>query len=192
MSNEQQSPKITLIIAIITVLGGLGGSLFANWDKIFPSTNTPKPKPTETSPTVKSPQLKPEVNFKIEKADSSISIAKMRIGNITQQGVIVVERPVLHWNFSDCPNFKGAEIDAAIQGEFSYNVKLTQEGGLKLLDERKFRYGSGDSDDFSIFITYPHGIYQVWLEFEYEVLGENIKKNYATPKSNISRCTEKR
>ena len=39
MSNENQSSKVPIIIAIITLIGTLGTGLLANWDKVFPSSD---------------------------------------------------------------------------------------------------------------------------------------------------------
>lgn len=65
MSNDNQNAKATLstvMIAVVTTVGVLGGALFANWDKIFPQstdqvgTNVPQPEsPEGDGPPVHNP-----------------------------------------------------------------------------------------------------------------------------------------
>lgn len=42
MSSQQQSPKISIVIAIITAITGLGVALFNNWDKLVSASGNPK------------------------------------------------------------------------------------------------------------------------------------------------------
>jgi hypothetical protein len=63
MSNENQHPKVAILIAIITVVGSLGAALLANWDKVFlkqASTSQPRPPVAPSrSPTTQSPDPSP-------------------------------------------------------------------------------------------------------------------------------------
>ncbi len=40
MSADNQSSKTQIVLAIIGLIGILGGALFANWDKVFPPRTT--------------------------------------------------------------------------------------------------------------------------------------------------------
>ena len=60
MSSEINGSKTQIIVAVLALIGVLGGALFANWDKLFNQNQGPTPKPTpvilEKSPT-------PEINI---------------------------------------------------------------------------------------------------------------------------------
>src|SRR5262249_6560321 len=43
MSSEANGSKTQIILGVLTLIGVLGGALFANWDKLF---HQPSPKPT--------------------------------------------------------------------------------------------------------------------------------------------------
>jgi hypothetical protein len=51
MSNENQHPKVAILIAIITVVGTLGAALLTNWDKVF--LKPPSPSSSSSASTSK-------------------------------------------------------------------------------------------------------------------------------------------
>lgn len=58
MSTENQSSRVTILIAIITLIGTLGTALLANWDKVFPKqASNSQPSPSVASPV--SPSIQP-------------------------------------------------------------------------------------------------------------------------------------
>jgi hypothetical protein len=46
MSSEMNRNKTRIIVAVLGLIGVLGGALFANWDKVFPQNQSLAPKPT--------------------------------------------------------------------------------------------------------------------------------------------------
>lgn len=46
MSSEMGRNKTQIIVAVITLIGVIGGALITNWDKLFPPNQAPAPKPT--------------------------------------------------------------------------------------------------------------------------------------------------
>jgi hypothetical protein len=62
----EQSSRITIVVALITLAGTLGAALIANWDKLFPRSQAavapapaPAPSPTPTATAVPSPAPAP-------------------------------------------------------------------------------------------------------------------------------------
>ena len=55
MSTEDQSPRVKIAIAIITVVGTVLVGLFANWDKVFSSEQTVSPLPDSPTTIPSSP-----------------------------------------------------------------------------------------------------------------------------------------
>ncbi|MGK7957741.1 MAG: hypothetical protein AB4063_21185 [Crocosphaera sp.] len=55
MSNNSQNPKVTIIVAVISLISALGVALFTNWDKVFSSgtstTNDDTTQSEQTSPS---------------------------------------------------------------------------------------------------------------------------------------------
>src|SRR5262249_5477931 len=91
MSSEINGSKTQIIVAVITLIGVLGGALFANWDKLFPQNQgaTPKPPPgiEEKSPDPAPSRARPSP---LPKAEVNISGVWRDVwGNtsqVTQQG----------------------------------------------------------------------------------------------------------
>ena len=60
MSSEINGSKTQIILAVLSLIGVLGGALFANWDKLFPK---PDPPPTPTPViVVKTPEPSPSTS----------------------------------------------------------------------------------------------------------------------------------
>ena len=60
MSSEINGSKTQIILAVLSLIGVLGGALFANWDKLFPK---PDPTPTPTPViVVKTPEPSPSTS----------------------------------------------------------------------------------------------------------------------------------
>jgi hypothetical protein len=53
-SKSKTSHRTEIIVAVITLVGVLGGALFANWDKVFPPSNPVLP-PSTQPPTPSTP-----------------------------------------------------------------------------------------------------------------------------------------
>jgi hypothetical protein len=96
--------------------------------------------------------------------------ATFLIGN-RGQGVLLVSRLTLEWEYMICASYEQPRFGAPLV-TYQYDVDLTKSNGSKLLDERDFKYGSGEVDRFRVRLNYPgYGIYKVWLVFEYRELG---------------------
>lgn len=64
--SDGKSRRTEVTIALITLVGVLGGALFANWDKVFPPRGTEPPHvatPPASLPTPSSPDTQPPAAF---------------------------------------------------------------------------------------------------------------------------------
>ena len=114
----------------------------------------------------------------------------LRIGNSLSKGIIIVSDLTLHWDYAECSAFRAGEPGAAMtEYQYQYFVDITASRGSKLMDDRAFKYGPGDIDQFNVLVKYPaRGVYQIWLEFKYSEFGKDDFKLYQTTKASLEIC----
>lgn len=133
--------------------------------------------------TASNPDLR--VDFHVAKYTG----ANMLIGN-QGQGIIIVSELTIHWSYRKCPRFREPTVGAPLV-EYRYEVALTTSDGSQRLDSKEFKYGAGDVDKFLIGLSYPdHGVYTVWLSFQYRELGEDGVNRYETEKDEREVCVK--
>ena len=113
------------------------------------------------------------------------SLAYVLIGN-SGQGIIIVSDLTLHWIHKSCSktiplSASGARLTSPLI-TYRYDVALTEPMGTKLLDDREFKYGTGEADKFLIYLGWPAtpSMSTVWLTFTYKTLREQASYVYET------------
>ncbi len=79
--------RTEIIVALITVVGALGGALFANWDKVFPPDNDEPTQITSRSPT---PPL-PSSSESQPAIHSSLNALITRIASLQNKGLVALQ-----------------------------------------------------------------------------------------------------
>jgi hypothetical protein len=115
--------------------------------------------------------------------------ATLRVGN-TGQGILLVNDVTLDSDYMSCSPYEEPRVGAPMV-TYRYEVELTKQRDSKLLDNRQFKYGAGDVDEFRIDLDYPgYGVYKVWLTFNYKEFGSNEIHTFQTEKL-VQRVCEK-
>ena len=66
MSADEHGTRVQIIVAVLGLIGVLGGALIANWDKIFPPIKLPAtPTSAQTTPQAPEATVAPTVNSDI-------------------------------------------------------------------------------------------------------------------------------
>ena len=128
--------------------------------------------------------LKPIVEYSLGKYTG----VHLKIANTSPKGIIVMSDLTLHWDYSECPEFREPSVGAPLI-EYRYEVDVTKSRDSKILDTREFKYGPGDVDAFYVGINYPSlGVYHIWVEFKYSEFGSTTLGIYQTRKASIGLC----
>ena len=131
-----------------------------------------------------------EKQIPLVRFDASIFGTRFEIWQKYEHSTVLISDLTLHWDYKPCPRPIEYGDGGAVETH-KYRVELTKSRGSKLLDTKKFKYPPGEYDDFFIDLVYPDdGLYQIWLEFRYEILEGQKRGLYQSVKNVIWVCPE--
>jgi hypothetical protein len=128
-------------------------------------------------------------DLQVEYALSRYGGASLLIGN-RGQGVELVSDLSLHWTYAKCPVPDPMTVGAYIV-TYRYVADVTTSDGSKRLDDKTFKYGPGEVDEFKVDVRYPaDGVYRVWMSFAHKTLGEPASRTFVTERAERRVCEQ--